>query len=375
MSTPASLTALLQEVPEPESLESPLPGGIARIVRFFLDFPQPLQIGGIVVVAVLAVAVGIVVWRRRRPLWAWLTSRPRIVYAWTAGAGVLLVLVGAGGGLWGMNYVEHDNGFCTGCHVMGPAFVRFTASEHSQLECHDCHQQPMTASLRQLYLWVLERPEEIGPHAPVPTGVCARCHVQDDPTEAWQAIAATQGHQVHLTSDSTALADVQCVTCHAPEVHRFAPAEETCGQSGCHRPEDTRIALGTMAESQTTFHCLGCHEYTAPVHDGVPGGGMVPGVGACGGCHEMEPLLRELSPESDPHEGACGMCHNAHTQSVPSDAFATCTSAGCHEAPEAATPFHRHLRTGVLGQCSSCHSAHGWVVDGSDCRSCHRSLS
>jgi len=369
--------ALLQEIPAPEAIESPLPGGLANVVRFFLNFPQPLQIAGVVVGAMLALVVAVVLWRRRVSVWTWLTTRPRVAYASAGGLGAILVVSGAGAGLWGWNYVQHDNGFCTGCHVMGPAFVKFTESEHSQLECHDCHTQPISASMRQLYLWVLERPEDIGEHAPVATEVCARCHIQDDADETWEAIAATQGHQVHLTSDDPALATVQCVTCHAPEVHRFAPAEATCAQSGCHLPAETNIVLGGMAGSETTMHCLGCHQYTAPaVAEGQLGaGGIVPPLEACGSCHAMAPIVAEFMPGDDPHQAVCGACHNPHTQITPAAAFTSCTSAGCHTDPGALTPFHRGLHDDVANDCSVCHTAHGWVVEGNDCRSCHTDLS
>jgi hypothetical protein len=370
------LLTALQEIPAPESLESPLPGGMARVVRFFMNFPQPLQIAGVVVGVLVAGVVGFIVWRRRARIWTWMRTRPRTVYAWAAGAGVMLAVAGAGAGLLGYNYIQHDNGFCTGCHVMGPAFVRFTESEHSQLECHDCHRQPMTASLRQLYLWVLERPEEIGPHAPVPTQICAECHIQEDPNETWQLIVATQGHQVHLQSDSSALADVQCVTCHGQEVHRFVPAEQTCASAGCHTAEDTQIELGAMSGAETTFHCLGCHVFTAPALPvAAPGGGgIVPGIGQCGSCHQMQPLVADFSPATDPHDAVCGACHNPHDQTAPASAFETCTSAGCHSNPAALTPFHRGVEH-VLQDCAACHDAHGFVVDGGDCRSCHTALS
>ncbi len=371
------LTDLAQEIPAPESLESPLPGGLARIVRFFLDFPQPLQIGGVVVGALVVVAVVAIGWRRRVALSGWLTSRPRIFYAWVGGVGAAFVVVGGTAGAMGWNYVQHDNGFCTGCHVMGPAFVKFTESEHSQLECHDCHQQPISASMRQLYLWVLERPEEIGEHAPVETDVCARCHIQEDASETWEAIAATQGHAVHLMSDSSALADVQCVTCHAPELHRFAPAEATCAQSGCHLPSETNIVLGEMAGEETAMHCLGCHQYKAPIVPAgeIGAGRITPPIEACGGCHEMASIIEEFMPGSDPHEAVCGACHNPHTQATPAAAFETCTSAGCHADPASLTPFHRGLHAGTMEQCATCHTAHGWVVDAADCRSCHTNLS
>jgi len=367
----------IQEVPDPESLQSPLPGGMARIVRFFLDFPQALQIAGVVVAVIVAAALALLLWRRRAPLWTWLRTRPRIVYAWTAGVGALLVIGGAGVGVWGYRYIQHDNGFCTGCHVMGPAFVRFEGSEHSQLECHDCHRQPMTASLRQLYLWVVERPEDIGEHAPVPSSICAECHIQADPQDTWEAISATQGHRVHLESDSSALADVQCVTCHGREVHRFVPAEQTCAMAGCHATEDTRIALGTMAGATTSFHCLGCHVFTAPAPaPTVPAGdGLVPGIEQCSTCHAMQPLVQEFSPAADPHGAVCGLCHNPHTQPEPGAAFGSCTAAGCHSDPAALTPFHRGLEHTAVDDCAACHRAHEFVVDGRDCRSCHTDLS
>ena len=374
--------ALLQAVPDPAELESPLPGGLAAAVRFFFNFPQPLQIAGIVVGVVVAAVVAFVAWRRRREIWTWLRTRERKVYAAMAGGGLALVLAATASGVAGWHYVQHDNGFCTGCHVMGPSFVRFTQSEHSQLECHDCHTQPISASMRQLYLWVLERPEEIGEHAPVATQVCARCHIQEDPDSTWQRIVATQGHDVHLNRDHEDLGDVQCVTCHGQEVHRFVPAQQTCGQSGCHIEEDTRIVLGEMAGAQTTFHCLNCHQFTAPlaVDDGETVASeaqqaMLPGIEDCGGCHEMEPLLANLLPEDDPHQAVCGLCHNPHEQADPAAAFQTCTTSGCHADPASLSPFHRGIDHGVVDDCAACHDAHRWVVDGSDCRSCHTVLT
>ncbi|NIP59153.1 MAG: hypothetical protein GWM92_11055, partial [Gemmatimonadetes bacterium] len=131
---------------------------MAAIFRFFFNFPQPLQIAGLVVGIFALVALVVVAWRRRERLWAWFTSQQRIVYGAMAAIVVAAIVVAVATGVSGWNYMQHDNDFCTGCHVMGPSFVRFTESEHSELECHDCHQQPVFASMRQLYLWVAERP-------------------------------------------------------------------------------------------------------------------------------------------------------------------------------------------------------------------------
>ena len=106
MSSSLPMVRMIQEIPTPEALESPLPGGLARLVRFFLDFPQPLQIAGVVVGAVVALLVVGLLWRRRAALIPWVRTRPRIVYAWTGGVGAALVIVGGSASFMGWNYVQ-----------------------------------------------------------------------------------------------------------------------------------------------------------------------------------------------------------------------------------------------------------------------------
>lgn len=382
MTSSLRILAVLQEIPGSGEVESPLPGGLATIVRFFFNFPQILQIAGLVVGGIVLLAVLTMAWRRRAELWAWLRRQPRIVYGALAGTVVAGVVAAVAVGLSGWNYVQHDNGFCTGCHVMRPAYVRFTESEHSDLQCHDCHQQPISASMRQLYLWVAERPGEVGPHAPVENSVCVTCHVTEDPDDTWEAIERMQGHRLHLESDSSALEDVQCVTCHGQELHRFVPSSETCGQSGCHSEETTEIALGEMAGAETTFHCVTCHEFTAPLEEqsrvGGPGGErtpMLPNIEDCSGCHAMEEVIEELELADDPHQTECGWCHNPHVQTEPADTWQTCTNSGCHTDPRSLTSFHRGTHGGeILEDCQACHTPHSWAEQGDDCEGCHEEL-
>lgn len=360
-------------------VESPLPGGIAQVVRFLLNTVPPWVQAGGVVLAVLVAAF--LLWRlfvRRRALSGWLVARSRAVQvALAAGALALIVTAGSvGAATW--NYTQHSNDFCTGCHVMNPAFQRFATDEnkHAKLSCHDCHQQPLSASARQLYLWIAERPTEIGEHAKVPNNVCETCHVTGD-TATWQRIAATAGHRVHLESDSSALKDIQCVSCHGVEVHRFQPVDATCGQTGCHKTSDTDIALGKMAE-QTVRHCTSCHAFTADVpalatRDSARGT-LVPGRQECLGCHEMRQVLADFDERREPHGGTCGTCHNPHVQKTPAEAASSCATSACH-ANWRDEPFHTgasHRRVGA--QCLSCHPAHSAKVDASNCEGCHRSV-
>jgi nitrate/TMAO reductase-like tetraheme cytochrome c subunit len=369
------LAALRQAIPD--TLRSPLPGGVSAVVRFFFGVPQWLQIGGAIFGALAALGVLVVLWRKRAPIIGWFRTRSRLAWAAMIAGVAAFAVASAAFGVVSWDYMQHDNGFCTGCHVMGPAFQRFADSEHSRLNCHDCHQQPIMASMRQLYLWVLERPEEIGAHAPVPNRVCGECHIRDDPDSTWQRIVATAGHRVHLESDSSRLREVMCVTCHGLDVHRFVPADQTCGQSGCHEPVSTRVRLGAMA-NQTSLHCVTCHEFTAEVGEQVPLQAaqqrLTPSMQQCLGCHSMPGLMSAFDAQQDPHKGTCGTCHNPHIQATPERAWTSCATSGCHAQADTLTPFHRGLHAGTLAKCNTCHVAHTWEVRGTDCRSCHKVL-
>ena len=350
----------------------PLPGGVAAVLRFFFNLPQWFQIAGALLGVLVGAAVLALLWRRRVAIGLWFASRPRTTKLGFAAALAVLVLVAASGGAVGYHYVEHDNGFCTGCHVMNEPFRRFAGSKHDALECHDCHQQSMFASMRQFYLWVAERPDMIGMHAKVATSVCARCHIQGNAKETWQRIASTAGHRTHLESDSSALKGVQCVTCHGLEVHRFVPVNATCAQSGCHTTIEIKLA---KMRGQTDLHCVVCHRFTAEVpalatRDSARGT-LVPGLKECSSCHAMQAVLAQFDPARDPHRGTCGMCHKPHTQTTSAEAAKTCTSAKCH-ADWRSDPFHaggNHKR--VSQDCTLCHVPHHAKVDASDCAGCH----
>ncbi|HEU5261543.1 MAG TPA: hypothetical protein VFU41_09000 [Gemmatimonadales bacterium] len=364
-----------EPVPPPSAVESPLPGGVATVVRVLFSLPAWLQITGFILGVLAALALLWFLWRRRAGIRQWLVTRRRAVQIGLAAAAAVVVLGSAGMGAASWHYMQHDNGFCTGCHVMSPAFQRFMQSEHDSLSCHDCHQQTMLASMRQLYLWVAERPQEIGPHAKVPTEVCARCHVTGSGRETWQRIASTAGHRTHLESGSAVLKDIQCVTCHGLEVHRFVPVDSTCAQALCH--VTTGITLGKM-QAQTSLHCVTCHRFTREVPTFLPQdsarGRLVPGVSECFSCHEMRAILAEFDAARDPHAGACGACHDPHEQARPQEAAASCAKSGCH-ADWRAEPFHTGERHRKLSQqCTLCHLAHAAKVDASECAGCHAAV-
>lgn len=356
--------------------QSPLPGGVASVFRFlFSGVPQWIQIGGVVLGVLVGLVVVVLAWRHRAAIAAWLASRTR-GYRLALGAGIAVVLVSAGlvGG-WTYHYMMHENDFCSSCHVMKSAFGKFQTSEHSKLQCHNCHQQSIFASSKELYFWVMERPDKIPPHSKVPNRICAECHITEKRDSVWQFVSATAGHQVHMRSDSTVLRDVMCVTCHARQVHAFAPVDVSCKDSGCH--EKIKVRLGKMAD-QTSLHCTTCHNFARPVNAQAPldsgRAGLVPLKPQCFTCHEMREKLRGEGLDRDPHKAACGTCHNPHTQEQAAGAIKSCATAECHANADTLTAFHRGLPNHALDKCTSCHKAHTWKVESTNCITCHEGI-
>jgi hypothetical protein len=265
-------------------------------------------------------------------------------------------------------YVQHDNRFCTTCHLMRDPFERFGRSAHAKLECHNCHHATLQEEIHQLYAVMVNQQTTIKKHAHVSNEVCGNCHVRGDSTR-WRIIANTAGHRVHLESRNPALRGLQCVVCHSVSLHEFAPLDRTCGQSGCHA--GVRIALGGMG--QVEVHCTTCHNFlgTTPVGLSVDSLGrpLTPRAQQCLGCHTMQQRVRAMEIGSDPHRGVCGDCHNPHTQTQAQQV--SCTNGTCH-ANWRTVSFH----VGVPHpeRCTVCHVPHSWRAEGANCVRCHANV-
>jgi len=303
------------------------------------------------------------VWTLER--WARLARRWRIaiVAVGTLGLGAASL---AGYHQW--HYMQHDNRFCTSCHLMLDPFQRFSRSAHARLECHNCHEGRIPEQMHQLWLTLVERPTAIGRHARVPNEVCAKCHISGDSTK-WKIIAATAGHRMHLESKDPRLKGMRCVECHGVSLHEFAPVDRTCGQSGCH--DHNTIQLGHMGRL-TELHCTTCHNFLAEARKfavdslGTP---LTPAAAQCLACHAMQEKMKAMDIGRDPHNGVCGDCHNPHTQTKPQDV--SCTNAGCHTGWQRVS-FHNGVPHPE--RCTTCHQPHSWRVDGRQCTRCHGNI-
>ncbi|HWA15055.1 MAG TPA: hypothetical protein VG817_01385 [Gemmatimonadales bacterium] len=379
----------------PDSTADPrlLGDTITPIIQFIFQQPPWVMWGGVLLAAVILFVIGRWAWPRRATAREWLVSRSRGIKLLLAGSVVVLLIVAATGGYAGYHFVETDKRFCNGCHIFVASGQQWVPSDtgnytlvpklegrHDSLSCHSCHPlKPMKEAVK-LVLWMSGvRDSTIPPHAKVPRETCERCHVQGEAKATWQAVAATAGHRAHLESDSAALhGKVECLTCHARTAHRFPPVNATCGQSGCHNQDETRIVLGKMAKVDLAFHCTGCHNFTAEVprlatRDSAAGV-LRPALQQCFRCHEMKARIPDFDPARDPHGGTCGMCHNPHTQTAPAAAKASCATAGCH-ADWRKEPFHLgEQHRAMTRDCTTCHTPHAARVDASNCAGCHAAV-
>ena len=380
-------------------VRSPLPDPLVPVVQWIFQKPGWVMVLGIILAAILAGIVILILWRRRQAIGAWLLARDRPAIMVMVGAVALVLLLILGSGVKAYDYMMHDNDFCRGCHIFVPSgqvFVRPDTGtyllvnkpegKHDTLSCHSCHPFDLKTQTRELIAWMTARPDRIPPHGKVPRQICEQCHVTGPAKATWKRITTTAGHRTHLESDSSALKDVTCLTCHARTAHRFQPADTTCAQQGCHFSDSVRIRLGRMTArfvsgkplpNEEQLYCNSCHQFTADAQFLAPDSALAllrPASRQCFSCHEMRILLATFDPAREPHSGACGMCHNPHTDVKPVDALKSCTDAQCH-ANWRDVDFHTGAAHRKVSQrCETCHEPHAARVDASDCVGCHKSV-
>jgi hypothetical protein len=379
----ATLLLLLQQSPDSQYAggASSRTAGTTALAGHFFRFlfstvPQWVQLAGIFIGVPVAVIVAWQLWKRRRAISSWWLTKSLAFRAVLLGALFLVASAGLGSVLYGYNYMMHENDFCQACHVMDTPWNRFQVSAHKNIQCHGCHRQPLYVSTKELFWWVVERRMAVPPHDKVPTAVCSECHMRRGTDSARTLVTLTAGHALHLQSDSSALAKVECVTCHGRDFHQFKPTSTSCAQSGCHM--NLPVNLGAMSR-QGFMHCTSCHDFKGLVPQGTTARqaklALVPRAMDCFSCHRMTEEIRRFDLAADKHEGNCGMCHDVHKQTTPADAYKSCATAQCHANADTLTAFHRGLGPHSLDRCSACHQAHSWKVKGTNCVACHQGIN
>ncbi len=286
------------------------------------------------------------------------------------------------------DYFENNPNACSTCHVHDKANKAWVTSEHSGINCHECHHSTKIDQMRQLYSFVVLGHNKVTPRhgeVIVPWKLCFSCHWERNekyPTAA--DISRSRYHAKHVFIER-----IECTKCHGYRTHKFTLEERYCVT--CHKDKEVREHMGPAEECgpMATLPCLNCH--TDRTKD------LKPGRKKCLFCHgTSESLRKELiadgtidvkhflpapqlikkSPKIQvadklPMQFVCYECHNPHKKIKPDS---TDCLTKCHSTVLSIGKHDLHVNTMNL-KCLDCHKKHVWKVTEEqakkDCVTCH----
>lgn len=287
-----------------------------------------------------------------------LESKKRRLIIIAGAIGLLVFLVA---GLKTFTYVQYDAGFCTSCHIMDDAYVKWSDSVHSKVTCHECHANDIAANLRQLWMYWTNPPDKPVHRPELENSICYECHRTEgqsdeypDTDPQWEHVMAEAGHKQHVD-----IVKIQCVRCHATSLHSFAPPSEICVE--CHKDE-------SLEKTGMDEHCTACHAFKA-----INRKSLLPTRAECLGCHEEMQIGEEIFPDANGTGDEkplmhwdCGKCHKPHTKMIPDSK--QCRTE-CHAEKLTASDIHE---VGEHGTCTACHKPHTWrITTAAPCLECH----
>ena len=296
-------------------------------------------------------------WRRRRAIWTWLVTRDRGVKLGLAGGGRRRAPADGGDRREGLRLHDARQRFLPRAATSSCPAARSSCDPTPGPTCWSTSWRgsttasPVTpatrssskAQTKELYYWIMERPDKMPPHAKVPREICEQCHVQGAAKKTWQRIASTAGHRIHLESDSSALKDVACLTCHARIGPPLPAGRHDLRPEGLpphRRGQDPARAAwppGSSRENLDSQRGAALLQLLPPVHRGRPvrDPGLrrrrpPPGPAAVLRLPRDAHAPRDVRPGQGPARRKLRDVPQPHTDVKPADALKSCADAGCH---------------------------------------------
>jgi len=324
---------------------------------------------------------------------------------------LFVAIVASSGGFF---VVSEQTWFCNSCHIMNPYYASWQASEHSEVNCLECHIQPGFEGLVHAKLNGLAQAVDFflgrfdpKPNALVTDASCLRdgCHTKASLSA--EPVAEINGkykfsHKGHIDANISGL-PLLCTTCHShfegPE--HFKVNTQVCfvchfskAAAGTARPVDTKcrdchnvpaepLKQGQVEIDHNKFiaaqlsceqfchskqidpnnkvsdiRCLDCHEFRNQAQD-TPEDLHASHSGKekveCLACHEM--LNHSKSPIEKHHTSLkCDQCHQVPFEGARLAEIEFIKLPGdcslCHNGPHSGQ-FQK--------TCQQCHSEHGWT--------------
>jgi hypothetical protein len=280
------------------------------------------------------------------------------------------------------DFSQNNPKFCVGCHLMQPAFDTWAQSEHSKINCHDCHHLSVAELNSLLISFVLKRPtvvpERHKEHVIVSQDRCNSCHTKGNA----KRINKSRGHAIHVFMEQ-----IECTECHGEVkadksgLHHFLPTEKFCTK--CHPGRQVH------GEGMGGLACLNCH--TDRTRD------LKPGRSKCLYCHSDDERIKKqlkddatldvrfftpdaatikkakkiVFDEKSPMQFYCYECHKPHEAGKVRPHNSDCLR--CHTGIAKIGKHKLHLDMDM--KCQNCHKQHVWIVTEvsakKDCVACH----
>jgi hypothetical protein len=311
-------------------VRSPRPDPLVPIVQWTFQRPGWVMVGGVVLGAILALAVLVMLCRWRRALWTWLISREREVKLAMAGAvGAVLLLI-ARGPVGGPGNAKDRTVQLE--HPMPVYLVYLTGSS------------PPNDDPPESRIDVSFSPSDTFPHARHSKLACLTCHDLRS-KERRLTFEAPRGCQI-CHHQRPAQAD--CKSCHQPS--ELAPTFPTQVAVAVPKHDPRRRTVQFPHAKHDTLACTGCH--VTPVS-------LEPADSAktCTGCHE-----KHHAESRD-----CATCHRTAAitapHRMPVQAHTRCDA--CH------TPATIARLVPTRSFCLACHQPQQDHYQPKECSSCH----
>lgn len=277
------------------------------------------------------------------------------------------------------DFTQNNPKFCISCHLMESAFKSWEKSEHSKVNCHDCHHLSIYEQNKLLINLILHRPESVpNRHGKiiVPWKLCIQCHWEKDekyPTAP--KINTSRYHAKHVFMEK-----IECSKCHGYRTHMFTLEERYC--TTCHK------GVEVHGMGMEKLPCLNCH--TDRMYN------LKPGRNKCLYCHSGDSVKKELVaggtidtkhfqpsqetikkakkiniPKGAPMQFYCYECHKPHKKIKPD--WDNCLTR-CHNDQLQVGRHELHVKDMNM-KCVDCHKPHSWRVTEAqakkDCVKCH----
>ncbi|MEK9154688.1 MAG: cytochrome c3 family protein [Patescibacteria group bacterium] len=273
----------------------------------------------------------------------------------------IMVVILSFGPFYFYDFTHNNPKSCVMCHIMQSAYDKWKVSVHKDIKCGECHIESLAGQVRLLGITVFNNPDAVSPRngkVIVPNEICMKCHYEGEDLNI-KKINKSYGHAKHVFMEK-----IQCVKCHAKNLHEFKPSERFC--LDCHKE---KLVHGFGMEN---LACLDCHTYKVDAKMGQRRD-LLPTKAKCLECHGRK------SSENFPKNGAmqfdCFICHKPHQKAELKPKTSDCLA--CH-AKISNIPRHKlHIDKVGMG-CAECHEPHSWrvnikAIEQEKCVKCHKS--